>query len=235
MLARVEDRHPRPFHGRRGRRLRPAQRALVDSVLPQVLVSMPPPGERLDPRTLFPTARAVWLEIGFGGGEHLIWQVSQTPGVGIIGADVYLQGIARLLKRVENRDAVRLFRGDARALLDLLPEQSLDRVFLLFPDPWPKARHQKRRFVQPETVARLAGVMKDGVELRLATDDMSYARWMMTHLAAHADFEWLAEGPEDWRRRPADWPETRYETKAIAAGRTCVYLRFRRRPRSVVP
>lgn len=195
---------------------------------------MPPEGERLDPGALLPAANAIWLEVGFGGGEHLIWQVAQNPEVGMIGADVYPQGIARLLKQVKDLDAIRLFRGDARHLLDLLPSQSLDRVFVLFPDPWPKLRHHKRRFVQPETLDRLADVMKDEVELRLATDDMSYARWMLTHLIAHRAFEWLAEGPDDWRSRPPDWPETRYEAKARAAGRKCVYLRFRRCARSGV-
>lgn len=227
----MESRDGSRFHGRRGRRLRPRQRAAVERVLPRVLLSPPPEGERFDPADLFPAATAVWLEVGFGGGEHLVWQLAHNPGIGMIGADVYAQGIARLLRRVGDLDALRLFRGDARKLLDYLPARSLDRVFILFPDPWPKTRHHKRRFVQPETLDRLAAVMKDGVELRLATDDMSYARWMLSHLIAHPAFEWLAEGPEDWRRRPADWPETRYEAKARAQGRACVYLRFRRRPR----
>jgi tRNA (guanine-N7-)-methyltransferase len=141
--------------------------------------------------------------------------------------------VAGLLRRVRERglDNLRIHHGDARDLLDALPERSLDRVYILFPDPWPKTRHHKRRIIQDQSLARLAAVMKDGVELRVATDDMEYLRWMLERLLRSPDFEWLARGPRDWRERSDDWPPTRYERKAIHQGRRPVYLRFRRRPR----
>jgi tRNA (guanine-N7-)-methyltransferase len=126
---------------------------------------------------------------------------------------------------------VRLWPEDARLLLDRLPEGSLDRVFLLFPDPWPKLRHHKRRFVSRENLDRLARLMRDGAELRLASDDADYVDWMLAHLMAHRDFEWLARRPADWRERPPDWPETRYEAKARRQEIHPAFLRFARRVR----
>lgn len=238
-LHSAERGHPqRPvsYGRRRGRPLRPGRKALLDELLPKLSVTLPSPGGRLDPRALFADAclrRAIWLEIGFGSGEHLAWQAERNPKVGILGAEVFVRGVAGLLSRIRAADLrnVRILHGDGRELLDALPEQSLDRVFILFPDPWPKARHHKRRIVRRTTLERLAQVMRDGVELRLATDDMDYARWMLERLVGHPDFEWLARGAADWRERPADWPPTRYETKALGQGRKPVYLRFRRRPR----
>jgi tRNA (guanine-N7-)-methyltransferase len=224
----------RAFYGRRlGRALRPGTRAVLEDVLPRVAIELPPPGGTLDLAALFGGARPVWIEIGFGAGEHLAWQAERNPGVGLIGAEYFLHGVARLTRRIGDAglDHVRVYRGDARDLLDALPEASLDRVFILFPDPWPKARHHKRRIVCDEVLDRLAVLMKDGVDLRLATDDMPYARWMLERLVRHPSFEWLARGPRDWRERTADWPPTRYEAKAAAQGRKAVYLRFRRRPR----
>ena len=195
---------------------------------------MPAAGARLDLAAAFGRRPdAVWLEIGFGGGEHLAWQAERHPDVGFLGAEMFEQGVARLLRRMRDGglDNVRLYHGDGRDLFDVLPERSLDRVFILFPDPWPKARHHKRRLVNTETLEVLAQAMKDGADLRLATDDMDYARWMLERLVRHPAFEWLARGPADWRVRPDDWPPTRYETKARAQGRHPVFLRFRRRPR----
>lgn len=151
----------------------------------------------------------------------------------MIGAEVFENGVVKLLGEIARRKLgnVRLFVEDARLLLAALPEKSLARAFILFPDPWPKLRHHKRRMVSAETLDRLAFVMQDGAELRLATDDVDYLRWMLERATAHADFEWLAQGPEDWRQRPQDWPATRYEQKAIAAGRAPAFLRFRRRAR----
>jgi tRNA (guanine-N7-)-methyltransferase len=236
--TRLGERAQRRFYGRRlGRPLRPGLKALIETLLPRVGVVLPGPGRRLEPRDLFGGAPGpVWLEIGFGGGEHLAWQAAQHPEVGLIGAEYFLQGVARLLRQIAQGglDNVRIYHGDGRDLLDALPERSLDRVFVLFPDPWPKTRHQKRRLVQDETLDRLAAVMKDGVELRLATDDMAYLSWMLERLVAHPDFEWLGRGPTDWRRRPSDWPPTRYESKALEQGRRPVFLRFRRRARRLI-
>ncbi|HSR72571.1 MAG TPA: tRNA (guanosine(46)-N7)-methyltransferase TrmB [Kiloniellales bacterium] len=230
------DRRPnRTVHGRRkGRPLRPGRKAVLAELLPRLEIRLPESGT-LEPAALFdpPRPERIWLEIGFGAGEHLAWQAEHNPNVGLVGAEVFVNGIAGLLREVRDRGLtnVRVFQGDGRDLLAVLTEASLDRAFVLFPDPWPKTRHHKRRIVQPDTLDRLAAVMKDGVELRLATDDMAYLRWMLELLLRHPDFEWLARGPEDWRGRPADWPQTRYETKAIEQGRRPAYLRFRRRPR----
>lgn len=222
------------FYGRRkGRPLRPTRQSLLDTLLPTVAV---PDGEGpLDPAALFPfPAREVWLEIGFGNGEHLIWQADANPDVGIIGAEPFLSGVGRLLSYLDERPRpnVRVHADDVRPVLDRLPEASLSRVFILFADPWPKTRHHERRIVSTRTLDRLAILMRDGGELRMATDDMSYLRWMLEHTLVHPAFEWTARRPGDWRERPADWPATRYEQKAIAQGRKPIYLTFRRRPRT---
>jgi tRNA (guanine-N7-)-methyltransferase len=225
----------RVYGRRRGRPLRQAQRVVADSLLPRIAVTLPYSGP-LDPKSLFGTApAAVWLEIGFGGGEHLAAQAEQHPGVGFIGCEVFENGIVRLLGEVARSGLgnIRVFADDARLLLDCLIPASIGRVFILFPDPWPKQRHHKRRLVAPATLDLLAVVMKPGAELRLATDDRDYLVWMLEHLTAHPDFAWAARTPADWRKRPPDWPSTRYEEKARAAGRASgrmpVFLRFVRR------
>jgi len=224
------------LHGRRkGRPLRPSLERLIAEELPRRVLPPPAAGARLDPFALFPSRpRAVWLEIGFGGGEHLAAQAAANPEVGIIGAEVFRNGVATLLRSLaeQGTENVCILEEDARLLLPALPEGSLRRVFLLFPDPWPKTRHHKRRFVQPETLDRLAAVLADGGEFRLASDDPGYLAWMLRHLLAHPDFEWTAERAADWRARPADWPPTRYEGKAIEQGRRPAFLSFRRRPRA---
>lgn len=210
---------------------------LRDTLLPRLSIALPE-GGTLDPRALFaPEVREIWLEIGFGGGEHLAAQAAADPKRGLIGCEVFENGIVKLLGEVKRLGLgnVRLFTDDARELIRALPERSLDRVFILFPDPWPKQRHHKRRIVSTETLDALAAAMRDGAELRLATDDRDYLAWMLERATNHRAFEWLARGPRDWRERPADWPPTRYEQKALAAGRRPSFLRFRRRPRNPVP
>jgi tRNA (guanine-N7-)-methyltransferase len=230
--------HParRNLHGRRqGRPLRAGRRRLLQELLPGIRIDLPPPGGTLDPAALFARKpEAVWLEIGFGSGEHLAWQASRNPGIGVLGAEYFVNGVAALLQQIEDRglDNVRILQGDARMLMDALPSESLARAFILFPDPWPKTRHHKRRIVQHETLTRLATLMTDGAELRIATDDPAYQGWILEHAAAHPSFCWPADGPGDWRARPADWPPTRYEQKAIEDGRRPAFLRFRRRVRS---
>lgn len=222
------------LHGRRsGRPLRPSLQRLLDEELPRLALRLPAKGETLDPAALFPGRQEVWLEIGFGGGEHLAAQAAAHPEVGIIGAEIFRNGIATLLRSLaeESSDNVRILEDDARALLPLLPAASLHRVFLLFPDPWPKGRHHKRRFIQPETLDQLARIMVDEAEFRLASDDPSYVAWMLRHLLDHPAFQWTAERAGDWRERAADWPETRYEAKAREQGRQPVFLRLRRRSR----
>ena len=220
---------PRRVYGRRrGRPLRHGQQALKATLLPRFRVALPEAGQ-LDPATLFPaTPAAVWLEIGFGAGEHLAAQAAHSPEIGFIGCEVFENGVARLVGEIARRDLrnVRIFPDDARLLLDALAPASLARVFILFPDPWPKQRHRKRRLVAPATLERLAAIMRPGAELRLATDDRDYLVWMLEHVTAHPAFRWLARGPADWRERSPDWPPTRYEEKARAAGRAPAFLRF---------
>jgi tRNA (guanine-N7-)-methyltransferase len=224
----------RTLYGRRkGKRLRPGQQDMLDQALPRLSIAAPKEGESLDPRALFPDKRAVWLEIGFGAGEHLIWQAQQNPDVGLIGCEPFINGLARALTAAVQAGLsnIRFLQDDARLLLRALPDKSLGRAFILFPDPWPKLRHHKRRLVATPTLDLLARALVDDAELRLATDDASYLPWMVEHATRHPAFDWLAEGPSDWRRRPADWPPTRYEQKALRQGRRPAYLRLVRRPR----
>ena len=221
----------RRLWGRRhGPKLRPAARRVLDEDLPGRSLQLPDRG-RLQPRALFtPPPGEVWLEIGFGGGEHLAAQAAARPDIGFIGVEPFVNGVAKLLlaARACSLENIRVLADDAHLLLRVLPDQSIGRLFVLFPDPWPKARHQKRRIVNPWTVTEFARVLADGAELRLATDDQDYARAMLALLAGERRFEWLARRARDWRERPPDWPATRYEAKARAAGRRPVFLRFQR-------
>jgi tRNA (guanine-N7-)-methyltransferase len=176
----------------------------------------------------------VWLEIGFGGGEHLAAQAEANPHIGFIGSEVFLNGVAGALKEIDQRKLsnVRLFNDDVRLLLPALPDASLRRVFLMFPDPWPKTRHAKRRFIGPAMLSELARLLVDGGELRVASDHPVYVRWCLQHGPVHPDFVWPVTGPHDWQVRPTDGFPTRYEQKAIVAGRPPTYLRFVRRPRA---
>ena len=226
--------HPRFYGRRKGHPLRARAEQLVEDLLPHVAI--PDPGSDAAPGSLDPAGlfgfvpREVWLEIGFGKGEHLAGQAASNPDTGVIGCEPFINGVAGLLAEIEDRDLrnVRIYADDARHLLKALPEHSIDRLFLLFADPWPKTRHHKRRFVQQDNLDELARVLKPGAEFRFATDHMGYCRWALAHVMNHPCFEWLAENPEDWRVRPDDWQETRYEHKALGQGKRCVYLRFRR-------
>jgi tRNA (guanine-N7-)-methyltransferase len=221
----------RLIYGRRkGHRLRPGRRRLLDELLPQLQLSLPAAGT-LDPVRLFAhRPERLWLEIGFGGGEHLAAQAAAHPEIGLLGCEPFVSGVARLLWLLEAQDLsnVRVFTDDARLLMRALPDACFERIFVLFPDPWPKTRHHKRRIVNPATAAEFARLLQPGGELRLATDDMGYARAMLLALRRRPELQWQARRPQDWRERPPDWPMTRYDSKALAAGRACVYLRFRR-------
>ena len=217
---------------RRGRRLRTGQRARVEELLPKLEIDI----ENFDPGRLFGDGRPLWLEIGFGGGEHLAWQAAAHPDIGLIGCDPFMNGVVKLLGLIDSDglENVRLFRDDARLLVEWLTAESLERAFILFPDPWPKARHHKRRIVSDSVLTRLADALVDGAELRIATDDHGYLEWILMHMRRHAEFDWQARRPADWRERPHDWPQTRYEAKAVAAGRRCAFLTYRRRRRGAV-
>jgi tRNA (guanine-N7-)-methyltransferase len=219
------------FGRRRGRTLRSGQKVRIGELLPRFVLTIPQAG-LLEPGAAFSASKqAVWLEIGFGGGEHLAAQAECHPEIGLIGCEVFQPGIARLLAHIERRhlDNIRIFANDARLMIAALRPSSIDRVFIMFPDPWPKRRHKNRRLVCHETLDALAAVMTDGAELRLATDDSNYLVWMLERLTEHPFFEWPVQGPRDWRNRPVDWPPTRYEEKARAAGRAPTFLRLRRR------
>lgn len=228
-----ELRRPRLFGRRRGRALRAGQQAFLTELLPEIAVRLPASGY-LDPGALFvPARRTIWLEIGFGGGEHLALQAQRHSEVGLIGCEVFENGVVKLLAQIARHgiDNIRVFADDARLLIASLPRASIDRVFILFPDPWPKHRHHKRRIITDETLDRLAEIMSDDGELRIATDDSDYLCWILERVTVHPDLEWLARRPRDWRERPCGWPPTRYEEKAQLAGRSPAFLRLRRRPR----
>jgi tRNA (guanine-N7-)-methyltransferase len=220
------------FYGRRkGRPLRKGRQFLFDELLPRIAIPLSEAGA-LDPATLFAARkRAVWLEIGFGGGEHLAHQAANHPDIGFLGCEVFEAGIAAGLAHIAERklENVRLHPEDARLLLAALRPRSLERVFLLFPDPWPKRRYAKRRFVNRGNLDRLAELMVPGGELRIASDDPVYIEWTLQHVPVHPEFQWLAQSPLDWRERYADAIETRYEKKAREAGRMPHFFRFRRR------
>ncbi len=228
---RAERRRGQLYGRRKGPKLSSHQAGLIQTLLPQLELRLAP---GRDPRTYFATTiEDVWLEIGFGAGEHLLWQADHHPGIGLLGAEPYVSGVAKLLARLAahtppagEASNIRIHGGDARDILEALPAASLGRVFLLFPDPWPKTRHHKRRFVQTDMLDALARVMKPGAEFRFASDDAGYAEWTLERFLAHRAFEWIARTHQDWTRRGEDWPPTRYEQKALH-GRP-QFLRFRR-------
>jgi tRNA (guanine-N7-)-methyltransferase len=224
----------RNFYGRRlGKTLRPSQLGYLkedlDALSPgPVDWDVNPDRTELDLKARFGD-RPVWLEIGFGGGEHLVHQAVQNPDVAIIGCEPFINGVAMLLGKVRKSGATNLavHPGDARDMFDVLPKASVQRAFLLYPDPWPKARHHRRRFVTPEHLEPLAEVMAPGAHLRVATDIADYVRQTLEQVPRFG-FRWLAEGPSDWRAPWEDWHSTRYEQKALREGRTPHYLTFER-------
>ncbi len=210
-----DNQHPlmRSYGRIKSRPIKPRQAALVDELLP----SLRPPEGPFDPRTLMDGTREAWLEIGFGGGEHMASQAARAPDVLIVGCEPFLNGVASAVRHVAEQELknVRIHDGDARELAARLPDASLDRVFILFPDPWPKARHHKRRIVQPEMVVELARVLKPGGRLRFATDVAGYADWALERILASPEFDWPAQKADDWRVAPSDHITTRYEEKRL--------------------
>lgn len=211
--------HPRHrLYGRAaGKPLSKRQQGLVDNLLPKLAIPESAPGA-LHPVTLFGSrARDVWLEIGFGGGEHLAGQAARHPEIGLIGAEPFIDGVAKLLTAIDEQklENIRLRRGDARDLVKQLPDQSIGRAFVLFPDPWPKTRHRKRRLIQPVFIAELARVLKPGACLRFATDWADYANRALADLLRDGRFQWTANRADDWRTPPADHVTTRYQEKRL--------------------
>jgi tRNA (guanine-N7-)-methyltransferase len=231
MSAADDDRHDlRSFGRRRGRKPSARQAALLANLYPQRALPLadPPPVPLAE---LFaPPVTEVWLEIGFGGGEHLVWQATHNPRVGLIGCEPFQDGVVKVLSAIESAGIrnIHLHADDARPVLRWLPAAALGRAFILFPDPWPKKRHHKRRLITVGTLGELARAMRLGAELRIATDIGEFATAILRTIRQQGSFRWIAGGPSDWRERTADWPPTRYEQKAIDAGRTCYYFRFQR-------
>ena len=214
------------LYGRvQGHKLRAGQQALMDDFLPTVAVPEGP----LDAQTLFGDDRPLQFEIGFGGGEHLAWQAQHAPTHGLIGCEPFVNGVVSALLHIRDKALpnVRLHMGDALDALARLPDGSLERVYLLHPDPWPKARHAKRRMMNPGPIAMIAAKLKPGGEFRFGTDHPIYCRWAMMQMDKSRDFEWQAKSARDFLVRPDDWPETRYERKARTVfGHDVWYFRY---------
>ena len=219
------------FFGRRkGHKLRVHQADLIAQLLPRLSLDLEGPAPA-DLTTLFePAIDSVRLEIGFGGGEHLVAEAIAHPATGFIGCEPYVNGMAKILAQIEAHDIgnIRLVAGDAAELLAWVPERSLARIDLIHPDPWPKRRHWKRRFVQDATVAAMARAIVPGGEFRFVCDIDSYVEWTLVHLLRAPQFEWLAERADDWRLPWPNYTMTRYGRKATREGRRATYLRFRR-------
>ncbi|MBV8635304.1 MAG: tRNA (guanosine(46)-N7)-methyltransferase TrmB, partial [Burkholderiaceae bacterium] len=191
-------------------------------------IPLPPEGQRLDPASLFDSPkREYWLEVGFGGGEHAAWQAANNPDVGLIAAEVFVNGIASLLGHIEEGglENIRIYAEDVRQLMPRLPQAILSRVFVLFPDPWPKSRHVDRRFVHDNNLDVIAPLMREGGILRVASDDETYKAWAQEVMAGRKDFVSITEDPSI---KPEDWPATRYEAKALKAGRVPIFLSYKR-------
>ena len=234
---------PKFFGRRKGRIIRKANTTLLEAFLPEVRLA---DDCRFDRQTMFgkPVDR-VYLEIGFGNGEHLAGQAIQNPSVGFIGAEVFQNGVANLLSLITGvkegsnlpekitlssgrPDNIRIYDNDMRLLFPRIPDGFLDRIFVLFPDPWPKKRHASRRFINPDNLKELARILKKGGILRVATDHKIYKGWTLRQLHENPDFRWTATCGNDWKHEPADWVETKYQRKAIREGRRPVFLDFER-------
>ncbi len=224
----------RNFYGRiKGRPLSRRQQAyldeqLADFSLDRVTWAENPQRQHLNLKAIFGDV-AVRLEIGFGSGEHLVYQAERNPEIGFIGAEPYLNGVAALLTKLQERrlSNLRIYAGDIRDLMDVLPNAAIAITYLLYPDPWPKQRHHRRRFVSPENLRPLARIMRSGGVVRIATDIPDYARQALEEMPKFG-FEWLAQSPDDWRQPWPDWVSTRYETKALQHNRVPYYLTFSR-------
>lgn len=233
------DNKPHFFGRRKGRRIRKAKTALLEDFLPKVAL------DPQNPLAFGIVPQKICLEIGFGDGVHLAGIAALYPENGYIGAEVFQNGVANLLSLVtgvkegseigenirllpERRDNIRVYGDDIRLLFPLLPEASIDRIFLLFPDPWPKKRHAARRFVNPDNLKQLARILKPGGRLLIATDHPVYKRWTLRQMHEDKNFRWTAVCGNDWKREPEDWVKTKYQQKALREGRRPVFLEYER-------
>ncbi len=229
MAARSE---PHFFGRRKGKSLRPRQAALTANLLPHLRVNLealPPPREAVAAEH-----RDLWLEIGFGGGEHLASDAQSHPDILFIGCEPFVNGVAKLVSTIDEKQIpnILIHDGDALQILRALPEASLGRVTILYPDPWPKFGQRKRRFISPETIEQMARTLRDGEEVRFATDIDDYSGWTLARFQASESFDWNVREAKDWKTPWAGWPGTRYEAKAFREGRTPAYLTFVRKART---
>ncbi|MBJ26695.1 MAG: tRNA (guanosine(46)-N7)-methyltransferase TrmB [Alphaproteobacteria bacterium] len=218
-------------YGRQNRRgLSAGKRAVLDRIMSNFSIDDSIiQDEVLEPSGLFKNnIRAVWLEIGFGAGEHIVAQALKNPDIGFIGCDPFMNGVASLCKKldVEGLNNVKIYTGDAKNILKVLRPKSIQRLFILFPDPWPKKRHHKRRIINPETILLMQRIIVPGGELRIASDETSYIHWILRCMAESKVFNWSVSSQRDWQEKGADWPETRYEIKALSEGREPVFLTY---------
>lgn len=217
---------------RRGRNIRANRVRLLNDYLPKARVPRLENGalngvEFAGRRSVF---KDLWLEIGFGQGEHLLAQALKYPEVLFIGCEPFVDGVANLLSQIQKTSVnnIMIHDDDARDILDVLPEASVGRIFILFPDPWPKRRHHRRRFITPENLEKFSNVLADGAQLHFATDHSEYGRWALARFINHGELEWIAESPMDWTSQPPGWFHTRYEVKAQKNQRPCIYFNFKR-------
>jgi tRNA (guanine-N7-)-methyltransferase len=233
----IDNKYGRPdnkpmFYGRRkGKPLRPTKLEAYEELLPQMQIALPPSGT-LDIAALFPvTPEKIWMEIGFGDGEHLLYQAQEHPRIGMIGCEPFVNGIAALCNGIKKNSLnnLRIWPEDARILLKRLPDNCLDRLFLLNSDPWPKTRHHNRRFVQQETLDDIHRILKPAAQFRMSTDHPDLAVWQLEKTFFHGGFEWTATSHRDWTERPSDLPETRYQKKGAHVGRPTTFLDFIRK------
>jgi len=232
-MDKVYETENRRFYGRRqGHSLSLVRKKLMSDLLPDLLID-PDNYDILGTSLLFKPNTEVWMEIGFGAGEHLVFHAERNPKIGFIGCEPYVNGMAALLSQIKKKSLtnIRLYNDDARILIKRLAPNFINRVFILFSDPWPKKRHHRRRYINVENLNDLSRVMRDRAKLHFATDDMGFARWSLDLFNKHPDFSWLVNGPEDWRNSYPDSTRTRYEKKAINCGRKCIYLTFQRHMR----
>ena len=228
----IDASYPIIFRGRRhGRKLRPKMVKLLKEDLPKVIIEPTVHEDIIDPFTLFPRPPLeVWLEIGFGAGEHMAWQAKNNSNIGIIGCEPFINGIASLLRYSSDQQLsnIRILADDARSFLPKIPDECISRLFILFPDPWPKKKHRDRRIIQNSTLMEFHRILKPGGKLRIATDHKIYLRWIVIHFNNHPGFSWTARSPKDWRSRATDWPQTRYELKAMSEGRKPIFLEYQK-------
>lgn len=214
---------------RQSRPLKENQRQALADLWPEVSLALSEQS-KINPPDLFNFPLTdLWVEIGFGGGEHLASQAALHPDIGFVGCEPFINGVASLVLQIQDHSLknIRIVKDDARLLLARLPDQSVGRIFVLFPDPWPKQRHHKRRIIQDATVVTFGRILKRGGLLLMATDDAPYAQWMQNIMAQRSEFELVLDGRENVYERPQDWPITRYEQKGIAQGRLPVYLTYK--------